>query len=128
MQITKHRIFKGWCAGCQKWYEAPVDLREEALGQGRIGVRLTSLIAYLRTSLRLPFRQIRDLLRTLHGFEVSLGEMVEVLHRIKAHALGQSSGKEGSLLWQTRTVPGFCGCRFEGRRHLARMGEWSGGN
>jgi transposase len=86
VQITEHRIFKGWCAGCQKWHEAPVDLREEVLGQGRIGVRLTSLIAYLRTSLRLPFRQIRDLLRTLHGFEVSLGEMVEVLHRIKAHA------------------------------------------
>jgi transposase len=86
VQITEHRIFKGWCALCQKWHEAPVDLREEVLGQGRIGVRLTSLIAYLRTSLRLPFRQIRDLLRILHGFEVSLGEMVEVLHRINAHA------------------------------------------
>src|SRR5450432_4132104 len=47
VQITEHRIFKGWCAGCQKWQEAPVDLREEVLGQGRIGVRLTSLIAYL---------------------------------------------------------------------------------
>src|SRR5229473_6513603 len=58
VQITEHRIFKGWCAGCQKWQEAPVDLHAEVLGQGRIGVRLTSLIAYLRTSLRLPFRQI----------------------------------------------------------------------
>ena len=86
VQITDHRIFKGWCARCQKWHEAPVDLREEVLGQGRIGVRLTSLIAYVRTSLRLPFRQIRDLLRTLHGFEVSLGEIVEVLHRLNAHA------------------------------------------
>jgi transposase len=86
VQITDHRIFKGWCAGCQKWHEAPVDLGEEALGQGRIGVRLSSLIAYVRTTLRLPFRQIRDLLHTLYGFEVSLGELVELLHRINAHA------------------------------------------
>src|ERR1700738_1662698 len=85
-QITEHRIFKGWCTGCQKWHEAPVDLREEALGQGRMGVRLSSMIAYLRTSLRLPLRQIRELLHTLHGIEMSLGEIVEVLHRINAHA------------------------------------------
>jgi len=86
VQITEHRIFKGWCAGCQKWHEAPVDLHVEVLGQGRIGVRLVSMIAYLRTSLRLPLRQIRELLYTLHGFEISLGEIVEVLHRINAHA------------------------------------------
>ena len=86
VQITEHRIFKGWCARCQKWHEAPVDLQAEVLGQGRIGVRLASTIAYLRTSLRLPLRHIRDLLRTLHGFEVSLGEIVELLHRINTHA------------------------------------------
>lgn len=86
VQITEHRLFKGWCAGCQKWHEAPVDLQAEVLGQGRIGVRLASTIAYLRTSLRLPLRHIRDLLRTLHGFEVSLGEIVELLHRISTHA------------------------------------------
>jgi transposase len=86
VQITEHRIFKGWCAGCQKWHEAPVDLRGEVLGQGRIGVRLASSIAYLRTSLRLPIRQIRELVRTLHGVEVSIGEIVELLHRISRHA------------------------------------------
>lgn len=82
VQITEHRIFHGWCARCQKWHEAPVDLHAEGLGQGRIGVRLTSVIAYLRTSLRLPIRQIRDVLSTLHGVQVSIGEMVELLHRL----------------------------------------------
>jgi transposase len=86
VQVTQHRIFKGWCAGCQKWHEAPIDLHAEVLGQGRIGLRLSSMIAYLRTSLRLPIRQIREVLQTLHGFEVSLGEIVEVLHRISTHA------------------------------------------
>ena len=86
VQITEHRIFKGWCARCQKWHEAPVDLHEQVLGQGRIGVRLASRIAYLRTSLRLPMRQIREVLRTLDGFEVSIGEIVELLHRVRQHA------------------------------------------
>ena len=86
VQITEHRIFKGWCAGCQKWHEAPVDVHAEVVGQGRIGVRLASLIATLRTVMRLPVGQIRELLHTLHGFEVSMGEIVEVLHRLVAHA------------------------------------------
>jgi transposase len=86
VQITEHRIFKGWCAECQKWHEAPVDLHEEVLGQGRIGVRLASLIATLRTMMRLPVRQIRALLSILHGVQVSIGEIVEVLHRLVRHA------------------------------------------
>lgn len=86
VQITEHRLLKGWCAGCQTWHEAPVDLRSEVRGQGRIGVRLASMIAYVRTSVRLPLRHLRELLRPLHGFEIRLGEIVEVLHRITTHA------------------------------------------
>src|SRR6266480_7434467 len=36
--------------------------------------------------MRLPLRQLRDALRDLHGFEVSLGELVELLHRIREYA------------------------------------------
>ncbi len=86
VEVIHHRISQGWCALCQKWHEAPVDLHAEVLGQGRIGVRLASLIATLRTVMRLPVRQIRALLHTLHGFEVRSGEIVEVLHRLVAHA------------------------------------------
>jgi len=85
-EVIHHRIFKGWCAGCQKWHEAPIDLRTEVLGQGRIGVRLISMMAYLRTSLRLPLRHLRDLLHTLYRVELSVGEIVEVLHRVRIHA------------------------------------------
>ncbi len=84
--VTEHQIYKGWCSGCQKWHEAPVDFSERVLGQGRIGVRLSSLFAYLRTVMRLPLRQLQEVLRDLHGFQVSLGELVELLHRIKEFA------------------------------------------
>jgi transposase len=84
VEVTEHRIYKGWCAGCQKWHEAPVDFHEEVVGQGRIGVRLSSLIATLRTVMRLPIRQIQAYLLTLHGVSISIGEIVELLHRLKA--------------------------------------------
>jgi len=84
VEVTDHRIYKGWCTGCQKWHEAPVDWHDQVVGQGRIGVRLASLIATLRTVMRLPIRQIQAYLLTLHGVTISIGEIVELLHRMKA--------------------------------------------
>lgn len=86
VEVIHHRIFKGWCTQCQRWHQAPVDLHEQVLGQGRLGVRLVSLIATLRTGMRLPIRQLRELLHTLHGCQVSVGEIVEVLYRIRKYA------------------------------------------
>ena len=86
VEVIHHRIFKGWCAQCQSWYEAPVDLHEQVLGQGRIGVRLSSLMALLRTIMRLPVRQIRALLLIHYGCQISTGEIVELLHRLVGHA------------------------------------------
>jgi transposase len=44
------------------------------------------MIAYLRTVMRLPLRQLREVLQTLHGMAVSVGELVELLHRLKDYA------------------------------------------
>jgi hypothetical protein len=35
-EVISHRIFQGWCAQCQKWQEAPVDLHTQVFGQGRL--------------------------------------------------------------------------------------------
>jgi transposase len=83
--ITDHRVYQGWCSNCQKWHEAPVDFHEEVLGQGRIGVRLTSLIATLGTVMRMPIQQIKVYLEAVHRVRVSEGEIVELLHRIASH-------------------------------------------
>src|SRR5438046_7214862 len=84
VEVTHHRIYKGWCAECHHWYEAPLDVQEQVVGQGRLGVRLASLIATLRTVMRLPIRQIQAYLLTLHEVTISRGEIVELLHRLKA--------------------------------------------
>jgi transposase len=83
VEVTHHYLYKGWCALCQKWREAPVNVQEQVMGQGRIGIRLTSLIATLRLVMRLPIRQIQQYLQTIHGVTMSIGELVELQHRLK---------------------------------------------
>ncbi len=83
VEIIEHRIYKGWCASCRKWHEAPSSMQGVVLGQGRIGVRIASLIGYLRTVLRVPIRQIRAYLESVHALSLSTGEVVEVLHALE---------------------------------------------
>jgi transposase len=82
IEVTEHVVYHGWCSACGKWREAPLDMSQEVLGQGRLGVKITSVIAYLRTVMRLPVRQIQAYLKTLHGLSISVGEIVEVSHRL----------------------------------------------
>jgi transposase len=115
VEVTHHRIFKGWCSGCQRWHEAPMDFSEQVLGQGRIGVRLASIIAYLRTVMRLPLRQIQAVMQDLHGFQVSLGELVEMLHRIKAFAQPVLDGLKAALQTSPAVQADETGWREDGQ-------------
>ncbi len=89
VEVTEHVVYHGWCSRCGAWREAPLDVSGEVVGQGRLGVRVASVIAYLRTVLRLPVRQIQAYLLTLHGLKISVGEMVELLHRVRKRLAGQ---------------------------------------
>lgn len=82
--VSEHRVARGYYSQCRRWYEAPLDLSERALGQSRLGVRLAALIAHLRTVLRLPIRTIQRYLADLHGLRISVGEVVDLLHRMAA--------------------------------------------
>jgi transposase len=77
-------VYHGWCSECGTWREAPLDVSARVIGRGRMGVKLTSVIAYLRTVMRVPVRQIQAYLATLHGLKISSGEIVELVHRTKA--------------------------------------------
>lgn len=89
-EVTEHVVVKRWCARCEGWRSPRLEWRE-VVGQGRLGIRLVSVIAYLQTTLRLPLRQIQEYLETMHGVRVSVGELVEVLHRVR---------KQGEVLLQ----------------------------
>ena len=82
VHVTEHQLYKSWCPRCERWHQAHVDLSTQVIGQSRMGVRITSLIAYLRTCLRLPVRLIREYLHTVHNLPISTGEIVDLLHRV----------------------------------------------
>ena len=82
VDVIEHQVVKRWCPCCQAWRSPKLDLSGQVFGQGRIGVRVAGLVAYLRTTLRLPVRKIQEYLATLHNLDLSVGEIVELSHRV----------------------------------------------
>lgn len=101
VEIIEHQIIKRWCPKCERWRSPQLDLTGQVLGQGRIGVRIASLIAFLSQTLRLPIRRIQAYLATVHQLTLSAGEIVELLHQVR-HA-GQQA--VDSLKRQARASP-----------------------
>ena len=60
VEVIEHQVIKCWCPCCGRWRSPQSDLAGQVIGQGRIGVRVASLVSYLRTTLRLPFRMIQS--------------------------------------------------------------------
>ena len=77
-------MYHGWCSHCGTWREAPLDVSQQVVGQSRVGVKIASLITYLRTVMRLPVRQIQAYLASLHGLSISSGEIIGLAQRVKA--------------------------------------------
>ena len=84
VEVTEHVVYHGWCSHCGTWREAPLDVSREVVGQGRFGVKMASLISYLRTVMRLPVRHIQAYLASLHGLSISNGEIIGLARRVKA--------------------------------------------
>lgn len=108
--ITAHQVLKRYCPHCQCWQTPKVDWQAAGLvvGQGRLGQRLTALIAYLRTAARLPVRTIQSYLATLHGITLSVGGISQVLDRVRqvtAPALGDllEQARDGDRLHADET-------------------------
>ena len=115
VEVTEHVVYQGWCSECQKWREASLDVSAQVLGQGRLGVKITSLMAYLRTVMRLPVRQIQAYLASLHGLKISVGEIVEVLHRLKAKMEPQLSALKAAIRASPAVQADETGWREDGR-------------
>jgi transposase len=82
VEVVEHQVIERWCGICRRWRSPKLDLQQQVVGQGRIGVRLASLIAGLRFVARLPLKLIQTLLAHLYSFEFSLGGLAELLQRL----------------------------------------------
>jgi transposase len=83
VEIIEHQVIKRFCPHCRRWRSPQLDLSHQVLGQGRIGVRIASLIGFLSQTLRLPIRRIQTYLDTLHCLRLSTGEIVELRHHLR---------------------------------------------
>ena len=83
VEVIEHQVIKRWCPHCEGWRSPKLDLSDQVIGQRRIGIRIASLVAYLRTTLRLPVRQVQTYLQTLHKLRLSVGEIVELTHAVR---------------------------------------------
>lgn len=92
IEIIEHRVIKRFCPVCRRWRHPQLDLRTTVLGRSRIGVRLASLIGFLRTTLRLPLLTIRRYLRSIHFLTLSVGGLQEILHDLRAATQGAVEG------------------------------------
>lgn len=132
VDVIEHQLYKSWCPRCSKWHYASVDLSTQVIGQSRMGVGIASLIAYLRTALRMSVRLIREYLHSVHNLSISTGEIVELLHRVaQAPAVKQAQHKLHKRVRQSSIVHGdetvwreegqngyvWCFCTPQGERY-----------
>src|SRR3990172_11946198 len=115
IEVIEHRIIKRYCPHCQRWQSPKLDLKGQVFGQGRIGVRLASMIAYLRQSERMPVRRIQDYLETFHRFRVSIGEIVELLHDVRQASEGAVTELKGQMRQSAVVHADETGWRENGR-------------
>ncbi len=97
VEVTEHQVIKRWCPRCEQWRSPQLDLRGQVIGQGRIGVRVASLVSYLRMTMRLPVRQVQSYLETIHGLRVSAGEIVELCHDVREALQWQADEMKGEM-------------------------------
>jgi len=82
--IIEFQVLKRYCPHCAKWYEPALNLDGLVVGHGRLSVSILALVAWLRTVLRLPLRQIQTYLAAVPGLEVSVGEISVLLDTVAA--------------------------------------------
>lgn len=101
VEVVEHQILKRYCPVCQAYKTPRVSFAGVVVGQGRIGVRLASLIGCLRTVYRLPLAQIQALLVQVYGLALSEGGIQGMLAGLAA-ALAPV---RAAIVAQTRASP-----------------------
>jgi transposase len=82
-EVVEHQFIRRHCPVCQAWKTPAARVLDgQVLGQGRIGVRLASLIGTLRVTHRLPIDHIRQVLEQVVGVELSRGGIQDCTARL----------------------------------------------
>lgn len=80
-EVVEHVVFKRYCFNCQSRTYPQINFSEYVLGKGRIGINLMSAIFTMREEENLSINQIQTHLKTFYHLDLSVGEIVEILHQ-----------------------------------------------
>lgn len=80
-EVVEHVVFKRYCFNCRERLYPKVDLSPYVVGKGRIGINLMSAIFTMRQDDNLSVNQIKAHLKSFYLLELSLGEIIEILHQ-----------------------------------------------
>jgi transposase len=84
--VTEHVYLARRCPRCGgRWQPGP-GLDGVVVGQGRLGVGLLSLVAWLREEARLPFAAIQRYLAQVHALPLSVGALVGAVRTVADRA------------------------------------------
>ncbi len=86
VQVTAHVFVARVCPMCERRRVPKVDLKDAVVGRQRLGINLVSLIATLREEGRLPIRTIQWYLKTVHQLHLSVGGIVQAIHKAARQA------------------------------------------
>jgi transposase len=117
VEVVEHQYLKRHCPACDRWHTPKADA-DGVVGQGRLGIRLLSLLAYLRTVARLPLRAVQEQVETVHGLHLSVGgiqaaltrlqtALAPVLEEIKAQARASPSAHMDETSWREGGQNGY---------------------
>lgn len=96
--ITQHTVFKRYCFSCrQRFYPTP-NLSQYIFGKYRIGISLMALITTMREEERLPIETIQRHLKTFYHLDLSVGEIVKILHTTALWGKSQYQAIKENLL------------------------------
>lgn len=84
--VTEHVYVERRCPACRRRCLPGPGLAGAVVGQGRLGVGLLSLIAWLREEVRLPVAAVQRYLATVHGLALSVGAIVGASATVAATA------------------------------------------
>lgn len=84
--VTEHVYLERRCAHCGGCWSPGPELDGLVVGQGRLGVGVLSLIAWLREEGRLPVAVIQRYLAQVHGLTLSVGAIVGAVQTVATRA------------------------------------------
>lgn len=91
-EVIEHVICKRYCFNCEKRVSPKVDLSPFVVGKGRIGINLMAAIFTMKEESDMTVNKIQKHLQTFYGLDISLGEIIEILHQ--QAGLGKSNYEE----------------------------------